>query len=148
MNKFTQAPITSFSNQYFFLSNFFPVEIEFDGEIYPSVEHAFQAAKTFDPTEREKIRKADTPALSKRLGKKVSLRDDWENVKKHIMYQLIQQKFSINFLREKLIETKDSELIEGNVWNDVFWGMCIRNGKYVGANNLGKILMQIRHEIM
>lgn len=43
-----------------------------------------------------------------------------------------------------LINTGDAELIEGNSWGDTFWGEC--NG--IGENNLGKILMKIRKEIV
>jgi predicted NAD-dependent protein-ADP-ribosyltransferase YbiA (DUF1768 family) len=39
--------------------------------------------------------------------------------------------------------TGDEELVEGNWWNDTFWGVC--NG--VGENNLGKLLMKIRAEL-
>ena len=50
-------------------------------------------------------------------------------------------RFSLNSeLREKLIATGDKELIEGNHWNDRFWGVC--RGK--GQNHLGKLLMELR----
>ena len=39
--------------------------------------------------------------------------------------------------------TGDAELVEGNTWNDTYWGVC--NG--VGHNHLGKILMQVRQEL-
>ena len=56
----------------------------------------------------------------------------------------VREKFNNNDeLKEMLISTGDEELIEGNHWHDVFWGIC--NGK--GENNLGKILMQVRSEI-
>jgi hypothetical protein len=42
-----------------------------------------------------------------------------------------------------LLLTGDEELIEGNFWGDVFWGVC--NG--VGKNHLGKILMEVRSEL-
>lgn len=48
-------------------------------------------------------------------------------------------------LREMLIATGERELVEGNVWNDTFWGVSLRTGK--GQNQLGKILMEVREEL-
>ena len=65
--------INSFQGEYFFLSNFFYSPVEFEGEIYPAVEHAFQAAKTFDLEQRKSILQADSPALAKHLGARASI---------------------------------------------------------------------------
>jgi len=126
-----------------FLSNFYPSIIYPNHIKYPTVEHAFQAQKTMDSTARELIRLCETPGRAKRLGKKVQLRKDWEEVKLNIMLNLLRMKFSCqnNELRLKLIETNDAEIIEENYWND--WGIC----KGIGENNLGKLLMKVRNEI-
>ena len=52
-------------------------------------------------------------------------------------------KFQVPELREKLLATGDEELIEGNWWNDKFWGVC----KGEGCNMLGLILMEVRDYI-
>lgn len=41
--------IAEFHGPYLFLSNFFPATVQLDGIPYPSVEHAYQTAKTLDP---------------------------------------------------------------------------------------------------
>lgn len=133
--------IDRFVDKYSFLSNFFEVDILFDGLVYPSVEQAFQAAKTDDRAERFEIM-STTPSLAKKRGRKVQLRENWEEVKFAIMEMLVREKFSRGRLRKRLLDTKNHELIEGNLWGDTFWGMC--NG--VGDNNLGKILMKIRDD--
>lgn len=139
-----EKPIDSFIGEYRFLSNFFPVEITLDVEVYPTLEHAFQAAKTLSSAERAKVRNAKTPGMAKRLGRQVTLRPDWETSKLSVMYDLVHQKFSKNpVLRADLLETGDRPLIEGNYWKDFFWGVC--NGK--GENHLGKILMRVRKEL-
>lgn len=136
--------IDSFRGKHFFLSNFYHCYVMLDGEFYPSVEHAYQAAKTLDPKEREKIKNAGNPGVAKRLGKTVSHRSDWKKVKVDIMLDLVRQKFNRSRdLTEKLLETGDHELIEGNAWGDQFWG--VYRGK--GENHLGKILMQVRREL-
>lgn len=132
--------ISSF-RRYFFLSNFYPVEIKLDGIVYPNAETAFQAQKTLDVEERRKFSMLKNPVQAKRLGRKVKLRDDWEEVKLDIMTEVVSQKFLQHpHLIEMLLQTGDEELVEGNRWGDRFWGVC--KGK--GENHLGKILMKIR----
>ena len=135
--------IDKFENEYSFLSTFYPCTIIYDNNKYPSVEHAFQAAKTKNKQEQFKIWQAATPGIAKRLGRKVTLREDWEEVKVEVMREFIHQKFQDKTLKKLLLMTEDAELIEGNYWHDYFWGTC--NGK--GLNHLGKILMEERRRI-
>lgn len=133
--------ILVFRDEYFFLSNFYPVDIKINGIVYPNAEAAFQAQKTLDVEERRKFSMLKNPVQAKRLGRKVKLRDDWEEVKLDIMTEVVSQKFLQHpHLIEMLLQTGDEELVEGNKWGDRFWGVC--KGK--GQNNLGKILMKIR----
>lgn len=139
----TGTTIDSFSGRYRFLSNFFPCEIFYCGKSYPTVEHAFQAAKTLDESAREHIRLQSTPGRAKQLGRMCVLRTDWESVKKDVMLNLLRFKFGRPDLRALLKSTGDFYLVEGNNWGDYFWGVC--NGS--GENWLGKLLMQVRDEI-
>src|SRR5574341_75890 len=102
------AAINQFTGQHAFLSNFYPSWIELDGEQYPTVEHAFQAAKTLDKAERKLIREAAAPAQARRLGRKVHLRSDWEQVKFGVKRSLVQQKFSDPGLQRMLVGTGDA----------------------------------------
>lgn len=132
--------IKEFRGEYSFLSNFHPVEINYEGYTYQNVESAFQAQK--DLSRRGEFKDLN-PVMAKRLGRKVKLRSDWEIVKVDIMRKLVKCKFDQHpDLKEKLINTGDRLLIEGNTWNDTFWGMCKGNGK----NMLGIILMELRKE--
>jgi hypothetical protein len=136
--------INEFQDEYRFLSNFYYSKILYEGIEYPSVEHAFQAAKTLDKEVRLFMSKMKSCNDVKGYGRKVDLREDWEQVKLQVMYDLVKTKFtSNNYLKQKLIETENEELIEGNYWNDFYWGIC--NGK--GENHLGKILMKVRKEL-
>jgi ribA/ribD-fused uncharacterized protein len=135
--------IDSFRGQHAFLSNFHPSPLTIDGITYATVEHAFQAAKTHNRAEKAQIAEASTPGKAKRLGRRVQLRPDWESVKIGIMEALVRLKFQTHAdLRAQLLETGDAELVEGNNWNDTFWGVC--RGK--GRNELGRILTQVRQE--
>lgn len=64
-------PITRFRDEYDFLSNFYPAPVSLDGVDYPTVEHAFQAAKTFDPKQRAPIRNARTPSSAKSMARRI-----------------------------------------------------------------------------
>lgn len=140
--------INSFRGKYSFLSNFYPCTVELDGMLYPSVEHAFQAAKTFDIEKRKGFQVCPTPADAKSFGRQVDLRSDWESVKIDIMLQLVRSKFIRNRsdvdLSQLLVDTGDAYIEEDNNHKDQFWGTV--NG--VGRNELGKILMQVRSEII
>ena len=138
--------IISFDGKYAFLSNFFYAPFVYEDNIYPTNEHFFQAMKTLDPEERRKIAEAKTPGVAKRLGRRVQLREDWEEVKIDIMRLGLSLKFHAHMhLIEKLIETGDADLIEGNTWHDNFWGICLCpkcQGR--GQNHLGRLLMEVR----
>lgn len=143
--------IEKFDGQYAFLSNFYDSPLPTSGGtvIFPTVEHYFQAMKTENPEERERIRLAATPGKAKRLGRTVNLRADWEEIKLNVMKYALIKKFNNNpELRNLLLETGDAELIEGNYWHDNFWGNCscekCKNIK--GQNHLGQLLMEIRAE--
>lgn len=140
--------IKEFQKEHRFLSNFYPSEVWLDGITYPTVEHAYQAAKTMIPAERGRIQGASSPGKAKIRGREITLRLDLEDVKVFIMTDLVTQKFTgpKNFgLREQLLATGDQVLQEGNLWHDTFWGVDLRTGK--GENRLGKILMEIRKKM-
>lgn len=141
--------IAVFDNEYAFLSNFYNSPFKFGGITYPTVEHFFQAMKSFDPKEREVIAAAATPGQAKRLGRKVTLRADWEDIKVDVMRIALRCKFQIPELREKLLATGNEELIEGNWWHDNTWGncLCAECLNKPGRNMLGMLLMEIRKEI-
>lgn len=135
--------VDSFRGEYRFLSNFYPYPINIGKFEYPTVEHYFQAMKCVRASDREKIRKAASPGEAKKLGRKVELRKDWDDVKIKIMKVALREKFKDPTLARQLLNTGDSILVEGNVWGDVFWGKC----KGRGQNILGKLLMKIRQEL-
>lgn len=136
--------IESFRGEFRFLSNFHMAAIEFCGMEFPSVEHAFQASKTHDAAEKQQVANASTAGSAKRLGRRVTLRADWEFVKRSIMLELVRLKFQTHAdLRQRLLATGDAELVEGNTWGDRYWGVVDGTGE----NHLGKILMQVRSEL-
>lgn len=135
--------ISEFSGKYYFLSNFYFAPVMYDGLMYLNNEAAFQSAKVLSKNERLIFCKLN-PSEAKRLGRRVKLRSDWEEVKDFVMYEIVKDKFLRNDnLRRRLLETGDAILVEGNDWGDKYWGVC--DGE--GLNKLGEILMQVRFEL-
>ena len=138
--------INNFKDAFAFLSNMYPCNIVYNNLTYKCSEAAFQAQKCIELAYQFTTINGFE---AKKLGKKVPLRKDWNEIRLQIMYEIVKQKFIQNkSLKDKLIATQDAELIEGNYWGDIFWGVCT-NKTYnnIGENHLGKILMQVRDEI-
>ena len=146
--------INKFEGRWSFLSNFYPSIIEHRGITYPSVEHFYVAMKVNDeqlidgkyytPYDfQEYVATIGTAGAVKRLGRKAKLRKDWDSYKFKVMNWAVREKFKDPKLAQMLLDTGDQELIEGNWWNDIVWGVC--NGK--GENHLGRILMEVRREL-
>ena len=65
------------------------------------------------------------------------------------MKEILIAKFHNTPLMQRLLNTKDAYLIEGNQWHDNFWGICIKSDcpkcqDSIGHNNLGLLLMELR----
>lgn len=137
--------VMTFRGKYGFLSNMHRASFEWDGRTYQNSEAAFQSAKSLDPAVRDAFSDMNG-VVAKREGRKVKIRGDWEDVKDDVMEEVIRAKFLQNpDLRQKLIDTGDMELMEGNSWHDTYWGVDLKSGK--GENHLGIILMRIRAEL-
>lgn len=159
MTDSSRPAITRFAGTYRFLSNFATAPVTFEGEAYPTVEHAFQAAKAlpeqtgvfWDAAQhqpvtrrwRDRIRMAGDPGSAKSLGRQVPLREDWDDIKLTVMKTLLLEKFRPGTHHlTRLLDTYPAELVEGNTWRDTFWG--VYQGR--GENHLGRLLMEVREQ--
>lgn len=70
------------------------------------------------------------------------VREDWSNIKLEVMIDLLLQKYEKPFLRRLLKETGSKLLVEGNTWNDTYWGYD--HDERRGQNLLGRAIMMIR----
>jgi ribA/ribD-fused uncharacterized protein len=134
--------VLSFQGPHRFLSNFWPAPVRYGGILFPTTEHAYQAAKSDDVNEAIRVSLLKTPGDAKRVGRTLVVRENWEQIKRPIMLDVLRLKFNLPDLRRKLLATGDVLLVEGNTWGDRYWGVC--NG--VGENWLGRLLMQVREE--
>ena len=142
----TDETINEFVGEYRFLSNFYPSPIRCAGVVWPTVEHGYQASKTDDPLWRGKILQASTPGSAKWHGRQAPIRSDWLDVRIKVMRFWLTKKFLQNDeLYLKLCQTGSAHLVEGNSWNDTFWGVSNETG--IGENWLGQLLMELRTEL-
>lgn len=157
---------------YYEFSNFYEAKVTYNGIVYPTSEHAYQAAKFIGNTKEEKeyidiIRKANTPGIAFVLAKQktgggykwrtdlnpiiqkylnlgVSMRPDWEDVKIEIMAEIVHNKFMYNEKLKKLLVSTGDRYIAEHTNRDSFWA---DGGDGSGENWLGRILMALRDVI-
>jgi len=143
--------ISSFSGEHAFLSNFyFSPFTDTRGLRFDTVEHYFQAQKAVKFVDHEVIRTSGAPSEAKYLGRKIRLREDWEQIKDAVMMYALMMKFNSDpKLASCLVETGSALLLEGNGWHDNYWGDCwcekCENNR--GLNKLGEYLMFIRKDL-
>ncbi len=131
---------------YGFMSNFFASPIDLDGEMWPTVEHYYQAQKFADPALRAKIRTAPAPGAAKQFAwaPDAVVRSDWDAVRDEVMLAALRAKFTQHpDLRAQLLATGDAQLVE-HTTNDRYWA---DGGDGSGQNRLGQLLMQVRSEL-
>ncbi len=144
-----------------FLSHFYPSPITLDGEEWPTVEHYYQAQKSFSPAYRAAIRAAETPGAAKQLAANPdpdrpaarkswflasgeTPRPDWAAVKRDIMRRADLAKFTQHpDLAERLLATGTAELIEDSPF-EPFWGAGYDGS---GENWAGRVLMEVRDQL-
>jgi len=121
-------------------SNFWHAPIYLNKKWWNSVEHYYQAHKSLDPEDQERIRNLQWASEAKKAGRHVKLREDWEEVKEDIMLKALRDKFSrYKRLKESLLATGDAILHEDSP-TDMYWGIK-------GKDRLGALLMQVRDEL-
>ena len=131
-------------------SNFAYAPMEYNGLHFDSSEAAWQAQKCTNSEDIKQFCNLSASA-AKRLGRSVTLRKDWEDVKYDIMVEVLKAKFTQNQnMLRVLLSTQDKLLVEDTTgWHDNIWGSCScpRCAATTGKNLLGKALMQVRSDL-
>ena len=146
-------------NKYEFLSNFYACDtfykndIDPEGYVYKTAEHAFQAAKATSIEDMRYVAEAHTPGEAKRRGRMIKLRPDWESIKDNVMLTILRSKFSDDqdmYSRMMATVSEYDAFCEDNWWHDNYWGdcHCPKCEKIFGRNRLGILLTQVRDELI
>lgn len=127
-------------------SNFSEHPVFYNGRLWPTSEHAFQAAKMVKDEDKEKIFNVTSPMEAAKLGRSLQMRPTWDAEKVQVMKDILIVKFSKSgILRDHLNKTGKAYL-EERTKNDSFWGSGSDDPNGPGKNMLGKLLMEIRDE--
>lgn len=137
-----------FLNGWYVFDNFAPFQVEWRGKLYPTAEHAYQAAHFLatDPDFAERIRLARSPRQASSMANANAANEDpnWESKKLAIMEEIIRCKLAQHeYVQQILLSTGNKTIIETND-NDVYWGW---GSDHNGQNQLGKIWMTLRAEL-
>lgn len=138
--------INFYTPKFYVFDNFSAHAVEFDGELYPTAEAAYQAAKCIDPKGKEEIRNARSPEQAKLLANEVykAAKDpEWGGKKALVMEKILRAKLAQHSkVAEALVQSGNEDIIE-NSPIDYFWG---EGADGSGQNMLGKLWMKIRAE--
>jgi ribA/ribD-fused uncharacterized protein len=144
-------PIFFYENEFYPFSNFSAFMINWKGKDWMTSEHAYQSEKFTDPEMQEEIRACRSAHTAFKLAQGLSKispekkRSDWDEVKVGIMKEILLTKYAQHeYVRKKLKDSGTRELIEDS-WRDDFWGW---GEKKDGRNQLGKLWMEIREEVL
>ena len=145
--KDSKEPINFIETHFSDLSPFSAHEVEVNGEVFKTVEHAYHALRIKPGPEREAVKQQRSPMDAWREGQKYKNNPELliEGYDKYaLMKQLCQAKLEQhNDVREVLLETGDRELLK--VYDtDYYWGTGVDSS---GQNILGKMWMQLRDEL-
>jgi len=139
-------PINFYTPKFYMFDNFSAHAIEFDGKLYPTSEHAYQAAKCTNQEGKERIKNARSPLEAKRISNdiyKTAKGPEWESKKVGVMENILRAKLSQHAEVAEALKTSGHEEIIENSPLDYFWGGGADGS---GQNMLGKLWVKIRAE--
>jgi len=134
-----------YEREFYPFSNFSSFQVEYKGILWPTSEHAYQAAKFTKPEIVQEIKSARSAHDAFKLSRKFAeqKRPDWDEIKVGVMEEIVRAKLSQHlYIQQKLKETGDREIIEDSPV-DSYWGWGPNKD---GKNHLGKIWMRLRDE--
>lgn len=141
-------------------SNHYMATFVVDGKTYTSMEQYIMEGKALIFKDLEKAREimaALDPVVQKNLGREVKgfNQQEWEEKAPDMVKKGLLKKFtSSDFLKEFLLETEDTILVECNAYDKLFsCGLSLTNpdktdeSKWDGKNWLGKFLGEVRTQL-
>lgn len=143
-----EGPIYFYPPEYYVFDNFSSFQIEYQGKIYPTSEHAFQSVQFIksDPKLAEVIRNAKSAHDAQKLAEenKDKRETNREEIKLDVMKEILHCKVEQHpYVKKKLLQSGDRDIVEDS-WRDDYWGW---GENKTGENMLGKLWMEVRKEI-
>ena len=137
-----------YEREFYMFSNFSSFQVRWHDQLWPTSEHAYQAAQFFetDKAITEQIRTALSAHDAYHLAKKYKdqVQSNWNEVKINAMYDICRHKLQQHsYIQDHLLSTNNELIVEDSP-NDNFWGWGEDQN---GRNELGKIWMRLREEL-
>lgn len=138
------------------LGNMSPHRITYEGKRYKTAEALFQALRFEDEEIREELRSLASPMAVKMRTKKYReqmvveprSQQDLENMRLVLRLKVDQNPE----VKRILLATKNDEIVEDCTkrprGSGKFWGMALVDTEWHGDNVLGKLLMELRYEVL
>lgn len=149
----TDTQVFFYEQDHYYLSNFSAFKVAWSGILFDTAEAAYHwekfrhdlgsTADVLARPVRDKILDARSAhdAFKIAQANKPLQRLDWDRVKTNVMRNILVKKVEQHeYVRRKLLETGEREMIE-NSWRDDVWGWGPNRD---GQNLLGKLWMQVR----
>ena len=138
-----------YEREFYCFSNFSSFAVEWKGKIWQTSEHAYQAAHFFKtaPELSQKIYKAKSAHEAYKIAKANTDKfpKNWEQIKIAVMEDIVRHKLKQHpYIKHKLKQTGQKLIVEDSP-KDSFWGW---GPDRKGRNELGKIWMKLREELM
>lgn len=138
-----------YEREFYVFSNFSSFQVEWRGRLWQTSEHAYQASHFFETAPKlvEEIFKVKSAHEAFKIAKANAdkIPDNWEEVKVGIMEDIVRNKLKQNpYIMHKLLQTGDRLIVEDSPKDDC-WGWGLNKD---GRNELGKIWMKLREEIL
>ena len=144
------------SEPYGWLGNMSYHPVVYDGVEYYTSEHLFQILRY----DRSHIVWAEIPKIKSPMAAKLAMKEyygeniieplsdqDFDNMKLCLLLKLERNPELV----DQLLATGNEEIIEDVTkrqhGNNLIWGAALRDGEWYGANELGRLWMEIRDEL-
>lgn len=136
-----------YEQEFYPFSNFSSFKLLWKGYDWMTSEHAYHSEKFDDLEILEKLKQSRSAhdAMKLAYANKDKYRKDWDEIRLDVMKQILHEKVRQHpYVKKKLLESGNKVLIE-NSWRDDFWGWGPEKN---GANNLGKLWMEVREDLL
>ena len=157
------APVVAFRSDSNPLSNYYPCDLLHNGMTFKSLEHYYQyefCLHAESPEVANQVIAAPSAKVAKELStdlKKnvtVACLANWSKIRVHIMEDALKLKWNCcSKFRHSLMSTSGMTIAEATM--DSFWGVGVapnmaqetKPAKFLGFNQLGKLLMKMREHV-
>lgn len=144
----TDTHVFFYEQDFYVLSNFSAFQVQVDGRLFMTSEHAYHYEKFRDVNQliANQILHASSAHNAFKIAEKNKehRRADWDEVKESVMKRILFAKvYQHEYVKRKLLDTGDRILVEDS-WRDNVWGW---GADKKGKNLLGKIWMEIRTQL-